>query len=140
MDDFVRGVRVKLRPSDEQKALFFFSSDSRVDFRELVKDLVEGYGNLDEPMKNFIDLTLVKHMLEPYNVKKFVINPGAAGVVFSDTDVFRNEAMMKAVANHPKDVILTNTIPPSLIFDTKKKTVREIFNAIIDFFEEVRNS
>jgi len=25
---------------DEQKALFFFSSDSRVDFRELVKDLV----------------------------------------------------------------------------------------------------
>ena len=107
---------------------------------ELVKDLVEGYGNLDEPMKNFIDLTLVKHMLEPYNVKKFVINPGAAGVVFADTDVFRNEAMMKTVANHPKDVILTNTIPPSLIFDTQKKTIREIFDAIIDFFEEVRNS
>ena len=107
---------------------------------DLIKDLVEGYGNLDEPMKNFIDITLVKHMLEAFNVKKFVINPGAAGVVFADTDVFRNESLMKTVANHPNDVILTNTIPPSLIFDTKKKTIREVFDSIIDFFEEVRNA
>ena len=104
----------------------------------LIKDMVEGYGNLDEPMQNFIDITLVKHMLEPYNVKKFVINVGAAGVVFADTDVFRNEALMKTVADNSDNVVLTNTIPPSLIFNVKNKTIREVFALIIDFFEEVR--
>ena len=43
---------------------------------------------------------------------------------------------MKSVSAHKNDVLLSSTVPPSLIFDFKGLSNRQKLSKLIDFFAE----
>ena len=57
-------------------------------------------------------------------------------MVFADAGVFGDETLMKAVAAHRTDAVLTSAIPPSLIFDVKGLSNTDKLAKLISFFEE----
>ena len=103
---------------------------------ELLEELEENYGPVDEPLRNLIDIALIKNMLVPYNVKSVTINKSGAGISFLDTDIFKNETLMETVSRNKENVVLTATIPPTLIFNVKGLNAQESLKKIIDFLNE----
>ena len=67
-------------------------------------------------------------------MSRIVINKNGAGANFYDADVFKNELLMRLVADNGKSVVMTTTIPPTLIFDAGKKTAEQKLAMMIDFF------
>jgi hypothetical protein len=57
-----------------------------------------------------------------------------AGVVFEDVSVFKNEGVMRAVALFSGEAVLTNTIPPNLVFNQKGTSPEEKIQKLISFF------
>ena len=101
---------------------------------ELMRELGEVFGPVDLPLENLINIALLKNLASRYDVSRIVINKGGAGANFYDADVFKNEALMRAVADHSGSVVLTNTIPPTLIFEANRKTAEQKLGQLIEFF------
>ncbi len=101
---------------------------------ELVKELTDVFGPTPKPLKNLIDIALLKNMARGYDVTKITVNRMGAGVIFGDSNVFKNEGIMKAVALYSSEAVLTSTIPPNLIFNSKGTTPEEKISKLIDFF------
>ena len=102
----------------------------------LVSELSEVYGAVDEPLVNLIDIALLKNLARGFDASRVVINRGGAGVSFRDSGVFADETLMKSVSAHKNDVLLSSTVPPSLIFDVKGLSNRQKLSKLIDFFAE----
>lgn len=103
----------------------------------LVKELTEVYGKVDLPLENLINISLLKNLASNYDTSRVIINRNGAGVNFYDADVFKNEALMKAVADNSGSVVLTTTIPPSLIFEVNKLTAEQKLAKLIAFFSNI---
>lgn len=101
---------------------------------DLIHELSEVFGPVDLPLENLINIALLKNLASRYDVSRIVINKGGAGANFYDADVFKNEALMRAVADHSGSVVLTNTIPPTLIFEANHKTAEQKLAQLIEFF------
>ena len=106
---------------------------------ELIQDLIDNYGPVDQALRNLIDVALIKNMLEPFNVKTVVINKSGTYWTFYDASIFKNESLMKAVADNSDSVVLNTTIPPSLVFNTKGLKPSEILAKLIDFIKQARD-
>lgn len=100
----------------------------------LIAELNEVYGHVDLPLENLINIALLKNLATRFDVSRIVINKNGAGANFYDTDVFKNEALMRAVSEHSNSVVLTTAIPPSLLFDASKKTAEQKLAMMIEFF------
>ncbi len=111
--------------------------DSPAARRELVEELTEVYGEVKEPLANLIDISLLKNLAAGFDVGKVTITRSGAGVSFRDAEVFRDEAVMKAVSERQKEMVLTSTVPPALIFDVKGLSNREKLSKLIVFFSEL---
>lgn len=103
----------------------------------LVKELEQVYGPVDLPLENLINVALLKNLASNYGVSKIIINRNGAGANFYDTDVFKNESLMNAVAKNSGSVVLTTTIPPSMIFEVNKLTAEQKLARLIDFFANI---
>ena len=103
----------------------------------LVKELGEVYGEVDLPLENLINIALLKNLASNYDVSRIVINRNGAGVNFYDADIFKNESLMNAVAKNSGSVVLTTTIPPSMIFEVNKLTAEQKLAKLIDFFDGI---
>lgn len=111
--------------------------DSPAARRELVEELSEVYGEVREPLLNLIDISLLKNLAAGFDVGKVTVSRSGAGVSFRDAEVFRDEAVMKAVSERQKEMVLTSTVPPALIFDVKGLSNREKLDKLIAFFAEL---
>lgn len=103
----------------------------------LVKELEQVYGPVDLPLENLINVALLKNLASNYGVSKIIINRNGAGANFYDADVFKNESLMNAVAKNSGNVVMTTTIPPSIIFEVNKLTAEQKLARLIDFFANV---
>lgn len=103
----------------------------------LVKELEQVYGPVDLPLENLINVALLKNLASNYGVFKIIINRNGAGANFYDADVFKNESLMNAVAKNSGSVVLTTTIPPSMIFEVNKLTAEQKLAKLIDFFANI---
>lgn len=103
----------------------------------LVKELEQVYGPVDLPLENLINIALLKNLASNYGVSKIIINRNGAGANFYDADVFKNESLMNAVAKNSGSVVLTTTIPPSMIFEVNKLTAEQKVARLIDFFANI---
>lgn len=103
----------------------------------LVKELEQVYGPVDLPLENLINVALLKNLASNYGVSKIIINRNGAGANFYDADVFKNESLMNAVAKNSGSVVLTTTIPPSMIFEVNKLTAEQKLAKLIDFFANI---
>ena len=104
----------------------------------LIKELSEIYGPVDLPLENLINVALLKNLASNYDASRVVINRNGAGVNFYDADVFKNENLMRAVADNSGSVVLTTTIPPSMIFEVNKLTAEQKLKKLIDFFANIQ--
>ena len=104
---------------------------------ELVKELTDVFGPCPKPLKNLINISLVKNMARGYDVTKITVNKLGAGVVFEDSNVFKNENIMRAVSVYSGEAVLTSTIPPNLVFNIRDKSPEEKIDKLIDFFMAV---
>ncbi|MDE6303089.1 MAG: transcription-repair coupling factor, partial [Clostridia bacterium] len=100
----------------------------------LMEELNEVYGHVDLPLENLINISLLKNLAAQFDVSRIIINKNGAGANFYDADAFKNESLMRAVAEHADSVVLTSTIPPSMLFDVKNKTAEQKIATLIDFF------
>ena len=103
----------------------------------LIKELGEVYGEVDLPLENLINIALLKNLASNYDVSRIVINRNGAGVNFYDADIFKNESLMNAVSKNSGSVVLTTTIPPSMIFEVNKLTAEQKLAKLIDFFADI---
>ena len=100
----------------------------------LIAELTEVYGPVNLPLENLINIALLKNLASRFEVSRIVINKNGAGANFYDADVFKNELLMRAVADNAHSVVMTTTIPPTLIFEVNKKTAEQKLARMIDFF------
>lgn len=100
----------------------------------LIEELSEIYGPVDLPLENLINIALLKNLAAGFDVSRIVINKNGAGANFYDADVFKNETLMRAVSAHASSVVMTTTIPPTLLFDVNKKTAEQKLAIMIEFF------
>lgn len=100
----------------------------------LVAELAEVYGPPDEALVNLIDVALLKNEARGFGVSRVTINRNGAGVNFADAEVYSDEALMKTVAAHRNDVVLTTAVPPSLVFDVRGLANTEKLSRLIAFF------
>ena len=103
----------------------------------LVKELSDVFGPVEKPLKNLIDVALIKNMAREHEVTKITVNKMGAGVVFEDSNVFKNEGIMRAVALFGGEAVLTSTIPPNLVFNQKGTSPEEKIQKLISFFVAV---
>jgi len=103
----------------------------------LIKELEQVYGPVDLPLENLINVALLKNLASNYGVSKIIVNRNGAGANFYDADVFKNESLMNAVAKNSGSVVLTTTIPPSMIFEVNKLTAEQKLARLIDFFANI---
>ena len=108
--------------------------DSLAARKELIGELTEVYGAPAEPLRNLIDIALLKNLASAFDVGKVTLTRNGAGVSFRDASVFSDEAVMKAVSERQDKMVLTSTIPPALIFDVKGLGGREKLALMTDFF------
>lgn len=106
----------------------------------VVEELTEVFGAPDEALLNLIDVALLKNLARGFGAAKIVVNRNGAGVFFADAGVFGDETLMKTVASHREDAVLTSTVPPSLIFDVKGLPNAAKLANLIAFFEEAVSS
>ena len=106
----------------------------------VVEELTEVFGAPDEALLNLIDVALLKNLARGFGAAKIVVNRNGAGVFFADAGVFGDETLMKTVASHREDAVLTSTVPPSLIFDVKGLPNAAKLAKLIAFFEEAVSS
>lgn len=99
----------------------------------LIKELNEIYGTVELPLENLINISLIKNLAARQDVARVIINKNGAAINFNDADIFKNEALMAAVAKYSKQVVLTSSIPPSLIFDASGRTAEQKINAVLNF-------
>ncbi len=126
------GARDKLRVYKQ------ISNVSSVQARDaLIKELEEVYGEVDLPLENLINIALLKNLASTYDAAKVMINRNGAGVSFHDATVFANEQLMRQVSANSDSVVLTSTIPPSLIFEANKLTAEQKLAKLIKFFATI---
>jgi len=104
---------------------------------DLIHEITDIYGPIDFALNNLINIALLKNMAANFGVSKVIINAGGAGALFEDVDIFKDEALMKAVSENGNDVVLTSTVPPSLIFNVKNYTPEQKINKMIEFFAKI---
>ena len=106
----------------------------------VISELSEVYGPPDDALVNLVDVALLKNLARGFGAARVVLNRNGAGVFFADAGVFGDETLMKTVAAHRADVVLTSTVPPSLVFDVKGLSNTEKLAKLIAFFEEAVTS
>ena len=100
---------------------------------ELIAALSDVYGPVSAPLKNLIDIALLKSLAGEYDVEKIVATKKGAAFVFRDANVFKEQNLLSAVAKLTEDVVLTATVPPQLLFNTKGMTVEQVVEKMINF-------
>ncbi len=100
---------------------------------ELIETLTDIYGAPTTPLINLIDIALIKSIAGRIGVTKIVLNRKGAGFAFESADVFKQESLLKTVADMDKEVVLTATIPPQLLFNCKGKTAEQVLQLMIKF-------
>ena len=100
---------------------------------ELIAALSDVYGPVSAPLKNLIDIALLKSLAGEYDVEKIVATKKGAAFVFRDANVFKEQNLLSAVAKLTEDVVLTATVPPQLLFNTKGLTVEQVVEKMINF-------
>lgn len=111
--------------------------DSYASRDQLIGELEQVYGKVDLPLENLINIALLKNLASRQDVSRIIINRNGAGANFFDAEVFKNEALMKAVSEHSGSVVLTTTIPPTLIFEVNHTTAEQKLAKLIEFFATV---
>ena len=53
--------------------------------------------------------------------------------MFRDANVFKEQNLLSAVAKLTEDVVLTATVPPQLLFNTKGHSVEQVVEKMINF-------
>ena len=101
---------------------------------ELVKELSDVFGPCPKPLQNLINISLLKNMARGYDVTKITVNKIGAGVVFEDSNVFKNESIMRAVSVFSNEAVLTSTIPPNLVFNIRDLSPEEKIDKLLNFF------
>lgn len=130
-DDFVSS-RDKLKIYKQIAGVSSISSRDK-----LIEDLEQVYGKVDLPLENLINVALLKNLASRQDASKVMINKNGAGVYFYDASVFKNEALIKTVADNAGSVVLTSTIPPALIFEVNRMTPEQKLEKLIRFFASI---
>ena len=130
-DDFVSS-RDKLKIYKQIASVGSISSRDK-----LIEELGEVYGKVDLPLENLINVALLKNLASRQDAAKVLINKNGAGVYFYDAEVFKNEALIKAVADNSGSVVLTSTVPPALIFEVNRLTAEQKLAKLIAFFASI---
>ena len=102
----------------------------------VLAELNEVYGTPDEALVNLLNVALLKNLARGFGAARVIVNRNGAGVIFADAGVFGDETLMKTVAAHRSDAVLTNAVPPSLIFDVRGLTNAQKLDKLIAFFRE----
>ncbi len=128
------GARDKLRIYKQIAAVSGEASRNK-----LIDELTEVYGAPDNALVNLIDVALLKNLAANYGVSKIIINRNGAGAAFYDASVFSNEALMKRAAECSDKVVLTSSVPPSMVFDVKGLSAEQKLASLIAFFGGIEN-
>ncbi|MEG1613603.1 MAG: transcription-repair coupling factor [Clostridia bacterium] len=108
---------------------------SVVERDELISTLTDIYGVPSQPLVNLISIALIKSMAKRYEVDKIILNNKGAGFMFNSADVFKQEGLLRAVAKMDKNVVLTASIPPQLLFNTKGRSAEEVLALMLNFLQ-----
>ncbi len=99
----------------------------------LLKELDEVYGKVELPLENLVNIALIKNLAKRYGVSRVIINKNGAAFNFYGAEVFKNEALMRAVSARSREVVLTSAIPPALIFDAAKLSAEQKIGKVLAF-------
>lgn len=99
----------------------------------LINSLTEVYGKPQQALVNLIDIALIKSLAMNFEITKIVLNNKGAGFAFENAEIFKNENLLNAVNKMGKDVVLTATIPPQLLFNSKGKKPEQVLELMKNF-------
>ncbi|MGN0796123.1 MAG: transcription-repair coupling factor [Christensenellales bacterium] len=101
---------------------------------DLLNEIELSYGTPERGIKNLINIALIKNRIKGLGVKSVIVNRKGAGVNFTGDEVFSNDRIIKAVSENRDKVVLTSTIPPTLVFNVADLTPEEKLDRIAGFF------
>ncbi len=105
---------------------------------ELIEELTDIYGDVDAPLRNLIGIALMKNFAIGNNIKSIIINKKNVAIQFNNESLFRNQRILNVVADDSKNIVLSSTIPPALLFNHENKTPEEKIEMLVQFFAKIQ--
>jgi len=126
-------------PRDKLRIYKRISEVSSVSERDnLIYEMENAYGPVESPVKNLINIALIRRLISGFNVKSVIITSKGSGINFRSNAVFENDRLLKAVADNRDMAVLTSTIPPSLIFNFGGLSPEEKLEKLVAFWTQAR--
>ena len=99
----------------------------------ILNELKDILPKIDKPLVNLVDISLIRALASNVGVSKVIINDINSTLTFKSVDKIRTETVMYALSIKNKDLVLSNSNPPSIIFNIRSMTTREKMDRIINF-------
>lgn len=103
----------------------------------LLGELADIYGTPEQPLVNLVNAALLKNLAARVDAEKVTINRAGAGISFKGDSLWKNAELLNAVAECKDSVVLTDTIPPQLVFNVRGFTAEAKIIAVLDFLGRV---
>lgn len=101
---------------------------------DLENELTEIYGKIDAPIRNLMNIALIKNLAKGNDIKSVIVNKKGIGINFASESVFRNQQILQIVSEMPNVLTLTSKIPPTLVFNVGNKTPEQKLELLVRFF------
>lgn len=106
---------------------------SAAEGREFAEELTESYKKLPSNVYNIIVGGIIKNLAQKLQIRKVVIGSKGVGLYFYDDDCMRNTLLFDALSKMQKDVILSPTSPPNIVFRHKGISQNARLKLVLDF-------
>jgi len=95
-----------------------------------LKDILK---KIDDPLKNLIDISYIRALAGNIGASKVTINDKVTALTFEDIEKIKSENILYALSQSNRDLVLSNSTPPSVIFNLRGLTIREKMDRMIKF-------
>lgn len=99
----------------------------------VIKELEDILIKIDNPLKNLVDISLIRALSSQIGIKKVVITNKISQLIFSDIEKIKAQDTLYAISLLSNELYLTNSMPPSVIFNADKNTIRLKMDKVINF-------
>jgi transcription-repair coupling factor (superfamily II helicase) len=99
----------------------------------IVRELKDILKNIELPLINLIDISLIRAMSSEVGISKVLINDKVTSLIFQDDEKIKSENILYAISRKNKELILSNTNPPRVDFNLKNLPIRDKMDRVINF-------
>lgn len=127
-EDFINTSKERLKFYKRVSTL-----NSSAEGREFLAELAENYKKPPSSVVNIIAGGIIKNLAQKLQIRKVVIGSQGCGLYFYDDDCLRNSRLFDALSNMKKDVVLSPTSPPNIVFRNKGINQNARLKLVLDF-------